>query len=172
MLNVSVFVFDGSKTAGKVLDTIEEETPQVGRWIDAVAVISRSKYGFLRVNSTWAESDDAVIAGTGFGALTGGLIGAAMGPGGALAGALGGASLTGLLGLTASVAVEDPRLEEFATRLRDDTSALVLVADEPTIADFTSAVEPFNASVIETSLNEHDVKALREQLKANRERVA
>lgn len=68
MLHVNAFVFDGKKTAGKVLDTLEDETPtKVKRWSDDVAVVSRSKHGFVRVNSTWAESDDAVAAGIGFG---------------------------------------------------------------------------------------------------------
>ncbi len=57
-----------------------------------------------------------------------------------------------------------------AAKLEDDSSALVLVADEPTIADFTSAVEPMDATLIKTELNEHDVKSLREHLKANRKR--
>lgn len=172
MLHVNAFVFDGKKTAGKVLDTLEEETPtKVKRWIDDVAVVSRSKNGFVRVNSTWAESDDAVAAGAGFGAITGGLIGATMGPGGALAGALAGGSLAGLTGLGVSVAVEDPRLEELGARLGDNTSALVLVANDDLGSDFRSAIEPYEATLIETDINDHDVKALREQLKANRERA-
>jgi uncharacterized membrane protein len=164
-------VFDGKKTAGKVLDTIQDEAPEASLWVDDVAVVSRSKHGMVRVNSTWAESDDAGAAAAGFGAITGGLIGAMMGPGGALAGALGGGSLFGLMGLGVNVAVADPRLEEFASRLQDDTSALILVADEPTAADFMSVVEPYDATLIQTDLNEHDVKALREALKAERARA-
>ena len=49
-------------------------------------MVSKSKYGSIRVHSTWAEDDSDVGAGTGFGALTGGLIGLLLGPGGALAG--------------------------------------------------------------------------------------
>ena len=83
MLHVSAFVFDGHRTAGKVLDTLLDEAPETTRlWFDDVAVMSRGKHGFVRVNSTGAESDDAVAAGTGLGALTGALIGAAAGPGG------------------------------------------------------------------------------------------
>ena len=171
MLHVTALVFDGRKTAGKALDTLEEEAPEARVWIDDVAVISRSKHGMLRINSTWAESDDAALAGTGLGAITGGLIGAMMGPGGALAGAVTGGMLLAVTGLGANLAVEDPRLQELGSKLRDDTSALVLVADEPTAADFRSAFQTYDAAVIETDLNEHDVKALREQLKANRARV-
>lgn len=170
MLHVNAVVFDGRKTAGKVLDTIQDEAPEARLWVDDVAVLSRGKHGFVRINSTWAEDDDAVAAGTGFGAITGAVIGAAAGPGGALAGALGGGTLAGLIGVSMDVAVSDPRLEEFGSRLKDDTSALVLVSDDPTAADFRSVLEPYEATVIESDLNEHDVKALREQLKANRVR--
>ena len=170
MLHVTALVFDGRKTAGKALDTLDDEAPEARLWIDDVAVISRGKHGFVRINSTWAEEDDAVAAGTGFGAITGALIGAAAGPGGALAGALGGGTLAGLIGASMDVAVSDPRLEEFGSRLRDDTSALVLVSDDSTAGDFRSALEPYDATVIESDLNEHDVKALRETLKADRSR--
>ena len=169
-MQVSTVVFKGRKTARKALDTLEEQAPQARRWVDDVAVISRGKHGFVRIDSTWAQSDDATAVGAGFGALTGGLIGAMMGPQGAVAGALGGGALYGLTGASIDLAVEDRRLEEFASKLDDDSSALVLVADEPTIADFTSAVEPLDATLIETELNEHDVKALREALKASKKR--
>lgn len=173
MHDVVAVVFDGKKTAQKALDTLEEETTYAERqWVDHVAVLSRSKNGFIRVNSTWAESDDEVAVGAGFGAITGALIGATAGPGGALAGALGGGTLAGLFGASLGVAISDDRLEEFAGRLKDDTSALILVADEPTVDDFRSAFEPITGEVIETKLNEHDVKALREALKAERERRA
>jgi hypothetical protein len=96
MQEVIAVVFDGKKTAQKALDGLDEATYGDSLWVDDVAVISRNKLGFIRVNSTWAESDDAVAAGTGFGALTGALIGAAAGPGGALAGALGAGRSPGL----------------------------------------------------------------------------
>ena len=63
MLHVSALVFEGKKTADKVLDTIADEVPGASYWVDDVAVVSRSKHGMVRVNSTWAESDDAVAAG-------------------------------------------------------------------------------------------------------------
>ena len=52
--------------------------------------------------------------------------------------------------------------------MKDDTSALVLVADYETMADFKSAIDPLEGEIIETELNEHDVNALREALKADR----
>ena len=170
MMNVTALVFKGSRTAGKALDTIADEVPDAKVWVEDVAVISRGKLGMVRVNSTWAENDNAALAGSGFGALTGGLIGATMGPGGALAGVLAGGSLAGLMGMGVNIAVGDPRLEEFASQLEDDTSALVLVADDLVTTEFRSSFEPFEATLIQTDLNEHDVKALREHLKANKKR--
>lgn len=174
MNEVRAIIFDGRKTAGKALDRLEEEG--VIDWLDEVAVVSRGKHGMIRVHSTWAQDDTATTAGIGLGALTGALIGAMMGPQGALAGAAGagalaGGSIGGMFGLTAEIAAGDERLEEFADRLKDDTSALVLVSDPTRSREFVSAFEPYGfSSVVETQLNEHDVKALSEALKANRER--
>jgi uncharacterized membrane protein len=158
------FVFNGKRTAGKALDTLEDRG-SVLPWIDDVAVVSRSKLGFIRIHSTWAQDDSAVGVGTGFGAVTGGLLGALLGPGGAMAGAAMGGSLGATFGVAGEVAVDDPRLDDFAASLAKDTSALILVAEQATIAAFTSAVAPFGGKVIETNLNGDDVKALRKALK-------
>jgi len=164
MYGFKAFVFDGKRTAGKALDTLEDYTPVYG-WIEDAALVSRSKHGTTRVHSTWAQDDSDVGAGAGFGALTGGLIGMLFGPGGALAGAAVGGSLGALFGAADNVDFDDPRLDEFAAALSDDTSALILVGDETTLADFVSAVEPFGGKLIETDLNEDDIKALRKALR-------
>jgi uncharacterized membrane protein len=39
------------------------------------------------------------------------------------------------------------------------------VGDETTLADYVSAVEPFGGKVVETDLNDDDIKALRKALK-------
>jgi uncharacterized membrane protein len=164
MYGFKAFVFNGKKTAGKAFDTLEDHMP-VYPWIDDAAVVSRSKLGVIRIHSTWAQDDSAVGVGTGLGALTGGLLGVLLGPGGALAGAAMGGSMGALFGLTDEIAFDDPRLDDFAASLAKDTSALVLVGEKVTIADFTSAVQPFGGKVIETNLNDNDIKALRKNLK-------
>ena len=164
MYGFKAFLFDGKKTAGKAFDTLEDYTP-VYVWIDDVAVISRSKHGSTRVHSTWAQDDSDVGAGTGLGALTGGLIGLLFGPGGALAGAAVGGSLGALIGASDEIAFDDPKLDEFAASLANDTSALILVGEEATLADFVSAVEPYGGKIIETDLDEKDITALRKALK-------
>ena len=164
MVGFKAFVFNGKKTAGKALDTLEDHTP-VYPWIDDAAVVSRSSWGIIRIHSTWAQDDSAVGAGTGFGALTGALLGTLLGPGGALAGAAMGGSMGALMGVGSEIAFDDPRLDDFANSLAKDTSALILVAEAVTLADFTSAVEPFGGKVIETNLDENDIKALNKALK-------
>ena len=165
MYGFKAFVFDGKKTARKALDTLEDRGTDY-LWIDDVAEVSRSKHGSIRVHSTWAQDDSEVGAGAGFGAVTGGLIGMMFGPAGALAGAALGGSMGGLMGAADEVDLEDPRLDEFAESLLNDTSALILVGEETTLVDFVSAFEPFGGKIIETDLNEKDIKALRKALRA------
>jgi uncharacterized membrane protein len=164
MYGFKAFVFNGKKTAGKAFDTLEDHSP-VYPWIDDAAVVSRSKLGIIRIHSTWAQDDSAVGVGTGVGAVTGGLLGVLLGPGGALAGAAMGGSMGALMGVGNEIAFDDPRLDDFAASLAKDTSALILVGEKATIADFTSAVLPFGGKVIETNLNDNDIKALRKALK-------
>jgi len=163
MYGFKAFVFNGKRTAGKAFATLEDHTP-VYPWIDDAAVVSRSKLGFTRIHSTWAQDDSAVGVGTGLGAVTGALLGMLLGPAGAAAGAAVGGSVGALFGVSDEIAFDDPRLDDFATSLAKDTSALVLVGEVATLADFTSAVQPFGGKIIETNLNENDVKALRKAL--------
>jgi uncharacterized membrane protein len=97
--------------------------------------------------------------------VTGALVGLIAGPGGALAGAAAGGSMGALIGLGSEVAFDDPRLDDFAQALDKDTSALVLVGEKPTIADFGAVVEPLGGKIVKTDLNENDVKTIRKALK-------
>jgi uncharacterized membrane protein len=164
MYGFKAFVFNGKRTAGKALDTLEDHMP-VYPWIDDAAVVSRSKLGFTRIHSTWAQDDSAIGVGTGVGAVTGGLLGMLLGPGGALAGAAAGGSVGAMLGVGDEIAFDDPRLDDFASSLAKDTSALILVGEKASIADFTSAVQPFGGKVIETNLDDKDIAALKKALK-------
>jgi uncharacterized membrane protein len=163
MYGFKAFVFKGKRTAGKALETLEDHMP-VYPWIDDAAVVSRGKLGVIRIHSTWAQDDSAVGVGTGLGAVTGALLGVLLGPGGALAGAAVGGSMGAMFGVGTEVAFDDPRLDDFASSLDKDTSALILVGEQATIADFTSAVMPFGGTVIETNLDDKDVAALKKAL--------
>ena len=93
--------FQRQKTAGKAFEALDDHTPAYP-WIDDAAVVSRNKFGFIRIHSTWAQDDSAVGIGTGFGALTGALLGMLLGPGRALAGAATGGSLGALYSASAT----------------------------------------------------------------------
>ena len=165
MYGFKAFIFDGKKTAGKALDTLEDYTPAYA-WIDDAAVVSKSKHGSIRVHSTWAQDDSDVCAGSGLGALTGAVVGMLFGPAGAIAGAMTGGSLGMLFGASADMAFDDPRLDDFADSLVYDSSSLILVGDDDALTEFTAAVEPFGGGkVIQTDLNEDDIKALRKAMK-------
>ena len=164
MYGFKAFVFNGSKTAGKAYDTLSDHMP-VYPWIDDAAVVSRNKFGITRIHSTWAQDDSAVGVGTGVGALTGALLGMLVGPAGALAGAAAGGSMGAMFGVGSEIAFDDPRLDDFAASLVKDTSALILVGEQATIADFTSAVVPFGGKIIETNLDDNDIKKLKNALK-------
>ena len=79
--------------------------------------------------------------------------------------AIAGGSMGFLLGASADLAFDDPRLDVFAEAMVNDTSSLILVGDVATLDDFVSAVGPFGGKIIQTDLNEDDIKALRKGLK-------
>jgi uncharacterized membrane protein len=155
--------FDGKRTARKALDTLEDYTPAYV-WIDDVAVVSRNHLGFVSIQSTWS-ADGEVAADTGWGLLTGGLVGMLFGPGGAVAGAAMGGGFGSMMGLVDETAFDDPVLSDFAKSLDRNTSALILVGEQPTIDDFASAVEPLGGEIVSTDIDEKDIKALRKVLK-------
>ena len=82
-----------------------------------------------------------------------------------MAGAVAGGSLGAMFGIGYDIAFDDPKLDDFAAAVGKDTSAVILVGEEDTLADFVSAVEPIGGKIIETDLNEDDIKALRKALK-------
>ncbi len=169
MNQVRAIVFEGSRTASKAFFKLEEEGSF--NWLNEVAVVSRDKLGFIRVHSTWAQDDRNLVGGIGLGTLTGAAVGALLGPQGAVAGAVGagaiaGGSLGGMFSAGIEIALTDERLEHFASRLGDDSSALILVSNPERADEFVSAFAPYEGEVIETQLNEHDINALSEALKA------
>jgi uncharacterized membrane protein len=164
MYGFEAVIFDGKRTARKALDTLEDSGTVYG-WIDDVAIMSRNKLGFISIHSTWAQDDSAVGAGGGWGMATGALLGLIAGPGGALAGAAAGGSMGALIGLGSEVAFDDPRLDDFAQALDKNTSALVLIGEKPTVADFGAVVEPLGGKIVKTDLDENDIKTIRKALK-------
>jgi len=169
MAMFTAYIFDGTRTAQKALDALYDND-DVYPWVDDVATISRDKLGRVRIHSTWAQ-DEMGSLGLGMGALTGALLGALVPPVGvaaseaALAGSAVGGSLWGIMGLTADAALDDPKLDQFADKLKKDTSAIVLVTDELYYEDFISYLEPMGGTIYQTSLDGDDIKYIQKKVK-------
>jgi uncharacterized membrane protein len=163
MTNFKAFTYDGKNTARKVLDVIEDSTATY-YWEDDVALISVNKKGRVRVHSTWAQDSSNVPGGISFGAITGGLIGLLFGPGGALAGAAVGGSIGGLIGHHDNVKFDDPALDNFASSLVNDSSALVLLGDDDVVAEFAAAVADYDAAVFDAVLDDEAVTELQDEM--------
>ena len=73
--------------------------------------------------------------------------------------------MAGLFGASMNVAVSDPRLEEFADKMKKDSSALILVDDGPYADEFSTAFDAYGGVLIETELNADDVQAIRTAMK-------
>lgn len=157
-------VFNGKRTAGKALDTLEESGVEYP-WVDDVAVVQKNHLGAIKVNSTWAQADSATGASAGLGALTGGLVGMLFGPGGALAGAAISGALGGLFGAAANASIADPRLDAFASALTHNTSALIVVGDESELEAFAAAPMPAGGQVFKSDLSAGDIKKIKKALK-------
>ena len=66
-----------------------------------------------------------------------------------LAGAAIGTSLGAMFGAAADISIDDPRLDDFAAALANDTSALILVGEDANLGDFVSIFGPFDGKLIE-----------------------
>ena len=158
------FKFAGKRSAGKALDKLEWNDSDY-YWLDDVAEVTVNKRGTYRIHSTWAQDSSNVAGGIGWGAMLGGLLGAVLGPAGAVAGAAAGGSIGGAVGHSLNVEFDDPILDKFAASLLPDTSALVILGDQETVAAVTAALAAYEVTVFETELSKEAEDALRKVMK-------
>jgi len=158
------FTFLGKNEARKALDKLEWNDASY-YWLDDIAEVSVNKRGTYRVHSTWAQDSSNVAGGIGWGVLLGGLLGALLGPAGAVAGAAVGGATGGAVGASINVEFNDPVLDKFAASLLPDTSALVILGDQATVAAVTAALVEYKVQAFETQLDKDEEKALRAALK-------
>jgi uncharacterized membrane protein len=158
------FTFPGKRSARKALDKLEVNEDAY-YWLDDIAEISENKRGTYRVHSTWAQDSSTVAGGIGWGALAGGVIGMLFGPGGAIAGAAAGGSIGGVVGHNLNVEFDDPVLDKFAASLVPDSSALVIIGDQPTVAAVTGVLAEYKIAAFETELTKEAEDSLRKAMK-------
>jgi hypothetical protein len=72
-----------------------------------------------------------------------------------------------MLGIGVNLDFEDPRLQRFASSLTNDSSALVLVADEAILNEFAAAAKRFDfgGEMLDINLTDSDLQALRKALR-------
>lgn len=160
MIGFKAYVYDGAETARGILAALRAEKPHFDR-IGEIAEVSRQKDGTIAIHSTWAQDDGAtgkaLGAGAVAGALAGALLSAMFSPPAVPFGAALGGSLGAGFGAVHGLSLADPRLEDFASALDRDTSALILVAEEEALAHF----EPPGGYLIQSTLSAKDIEALR-----------
>lgn len=169
MIKFKAVTFAGKRTAHKVLNAIED-SPTSYIWMEEgdVASISVNQKGHTRVHSTWVQDSTQVAGEIGLGAIAGGMIGLLFGPAGVLAGSAVGGSLGGLIGSHDSIKFDDPKLNDFAASLVNDSSALILIGPQAAIDEFTSelaGLTEYVSEVFETALDEATLSELKKAMK-------
>jgi len=169
MINFKAVTFAGKRTAHKVLNAIED-SPTSYIWMEEgdMASISVNQKGHIRVHSTWVQDSTQVAGEIGLGAIAGGMIGLMFGPAGVLAGSAVGGSLGGLMGSHDSVKFDDPKLNDFAASLVNDSSALILIGPMAAIDEFTDELAKLTEIEFETFemvLDEAALSALKKAMK-------
>jgi hypothetical protein len=125
-------VFDGERSANAALTTLKA-ADSADSWTKDVALVSRNRYGAIHAHTDCDPDEGDVRTVTRAGPSTGAMLSLVHGMG-----ALMGASANPKSLASAS----------FAVALIDDTSALLLVADQATLADFVAALAPFGGKII------------------------
>ena len=158
-VQMAAVAFDGTHTAEKELSDLR--TSRSDPWLNDVAVVEHHKGG--RYSGTGPEyaDPDRVDAGIAIGSGTGLLLGMIGGPLGLVFGATAGAALGGAAGSSAPPAF-DPLVAEVKDALPRGTSALILLAEEPTTAKLVSAVGSTGRQVVRQELTNDQLAELRQ----------
>ena len=157
-VTLAAYVFPGTDTAEDILHRLGEAAGPP--WLDDVAIIRRSHTGRVFVHSTWAETHHTDKGEVSWGAMTGRVVRALTGPGGALAGLLAGGSAKGITAAL-SLGSTDPGFDTLAAQLTLETSALLLVGES--VPSFVETLAAKNGTLVYAEVTEH----LAEQIHAS-----
>lgn len=164
-VEMAAIAFDGTYAAEGELSNLR--VSRVDPWLSEVAVLEHHHSGRYSMKATSPDYGDRdhVGAGIAIGGGTGLLLGLIGGPLGLLFWGAVGATLGGAAGAAKSSAeggAFDPLVDEVKDALPDGTSALILVADNPTAEEFVSAVRARNRQVIRHELTDEQVEQLKQ----------
>jgi uncharacterized membrane protein len=153
--------FDGTHTAEKELS--ELRTSRADSWLEDVAVLERHMGGRYSMKATSPEYGKEGHAGAGIalGGGTGLLLGMIAGPLGLVFWGTMGALTGGAAGAAAHEAgVFDPIVDEVKDALPHGSSALILMAEEPTAEKLSSAVGSHGRRTIRQELTDEQIEEL------------
>lgn len=153
--------FDGTHTAEKELSALR--TSQADPWLDEVAVLEHHKGGRYSMKATSPDygDEDHVGAGIAIGGGTGLLLGLIAGPLGLVFWGTMGAMTGGAAGAHEAGAF-DPIVDEVKEALPRGTSALILVAENPTAEKLVSAIGPRGRQTIRQDMTDEQVEQLKQ----------
>ncbi len=149
-VTLAAYVLPGTDTAEDVLHRVSEAGGPP--WLDDVAIIRRSHTGRVFVHSTWAETHHTDKGEVSWGAMTGAVVRALTGPGGALAGLLAGGSTKGIAAAL-ELSSTDPAFDALTNQLTLETSALLLVGES--VPSFVETFAADDGTMIYTEIAEH-----------------
>ena len=153
--------FDGTHTAEKELSDLR--TSRTDSWLDEVAVLEHHKGPRYSMKATSPDYGDEshVGAGIALGGGTGLLLGMIAGPLGLIFwGTMG--ALTGAAAGSREPNAFDPIVDEVKEALPHDTSALILVAENPTAEALVSAVGRDGRQTLRQEMTDEQVRQLKQ----------
>lgn len=163
-VEMTAVAFDGTHTAERELSALH--STRSDPWLTEVAVLEHHRTGRYSMKATSPDygDEDHVGAGIAIGGGTGMLLGLIGGPLGLLFMGAMGAMIGGAAGAAGSkgAGAFDPLVDEVKDAIPDDTSALILVAENPTAEQLVAAVGPHGRQVIRQQLTSEQVDQLKQ----------
>jgi uncharacterized membrane protein len=159
-IEMAAVAFDGAHTAEKELSALR--TSRSDAWLAEVAVLEHQSSGRFSVKATNPDygEEDHTGSGIAIGAGTGLLIGLIGGPIGLLFWTAAGAITGGAVGASDRVGTFDPLVAQVKDALPNNTSALILVAEEATSEELVAAVGERGRQVIRQELTQEQLDEL------------
>jgi uncharacterized membrane protein len=159
MSQLIVIKFDDMEQAGKVREALREQEKRGLIKMEDAEVIVRDTEGKI-------EKQGEIDRGVKIGAVGGGMLGLLLGLvffpiGGLLLGAAGGA----LIGKSLGLGVDKKFVKEVSDALTPGTSAIFIMTVDANASALRGAIEPFEGTLLQTTLSSEDEETLRRALK-------
>jgi uncharacterized membrane protein len=159
-VEMAAVVFDKAHEAEKQLSALRASRQDA--WLTDVAVLEHHTGGRYSVKATSPDYGEAAHTGAGIaiGGGTGLLLGMIAGPLGLIFWTTMGAITGGAVGSSGRAGAFDPIVDQVKEALPHGSSALILVAENPTAEEFVSAVGGEQRQVIRQDLTDEQIEAL------------